>query len=210
MRPLPKRIAWTSRFPLGLLLGLAAALPLAGCDHSQAESNRQEPPPTVVIVSTPVEQSVVDFVDYTGRTEAAETVEIRARVTGFLQSVKFEEGAEVVQDALLYQIDDREYKADLEAAQGEHKSALANQEKTATDFQRMVALKQKGAASAEEYDRADAAKKEADANVESTGAKVDRAQLNVEFSRITGARSREKSAARRSRSGTSSVRTRRC
>jgi RND family efflux transporter MFP subunit len=164
---------------------LLLPLLLAGCGDSHAESNQQKPPPTVVIVSTPVEQSVVDFVDYTGRTEAVETVEIRARVTGFLQSVKFEEGAEVAKDAPLYQIDDREYKADLEAAQGELKSALAHQEKTTTDFQRMTALKQKGAASAEEYDRADAAKKEADAAVESGQAKVDRAQLNVDFSTIS-------------------------
>jgi RND family efflux transporter MFP subunit len=176
MGPLPNLSVW--------IIGIPATLLLAGCGQSQADSSRQKPPPTVVIVSSPVEQSIVDFVEYTGRTEAAETVEIRARVTGFLQSVKFEEGAEVAKDSLLYQIDDREYKADLEAAQGELKSALAHQEKTTTDFQRMAALKQKGAASAEEYDRADAAKKEADANVESGQAKVDRAQLNVDFSTI--------------------------
>jgi len=168
-----------------VLLSLPAVLALAGCDHSQAESNRQKPPPTVVIVSAPVEQSVVDFVDYTGRTEAAETVEIRSRVTGFLQAVKFEDGAEVAKDAPLYQIDDREYKADLESAQGQLKSAQAHQEKTTTDFKRMAALKDKGAASAEEYDRADAAKKEADAAVESGQAQVDRAQLNVDFSTIS-------------------------
>lgn len=166
------------------LLFMTSVLVLPGCDQSHAQSNQQKPPPTVVVVSTPVEQPIVEFVDYTGRTEAAETVEIRARVTGFLQAVKFEDGAEVAKDALLYQIDDREYKADLESAQGQLKSAQAHQEKTTTDFQRMAALKQKGAASAEEYDRADAAKKEADAAVESGQAKVDRAQLNVDFSTI--------------------------
>ena len=166
------------------LLFMTTVLVLPGCDQSHAQSNQQKPPPTVVVVSTPVEQPIVEFVDYTGRTEAAETVEIRARVTGFLQAVKFEDGAEVAKDALLYQIDDREYKADLESAQGQLKSAQAHQEKTTTDFQRMAALKQKGAASAEEYDRADAAKKEADAAVESGQAKVDRAQLNVDFSTI--------------------------
>jgi len=173
---LPKHVAW--------ILSLPALLSLSGCDHSQAET-KQKPPPTVVVVSTPVEQSIVDFVDYTGRTEADETVEIRARVTGFLQAVKFEDGAEVAKDAPLYQIDDREYKADLESAQGQLKSALAHQEKTTTDFKRMAALKEKGAASAEEYDRADAAKKEADAAVESGQAQVDRAQLNVDFSTIS-------------------------
>jgi len=161
------------------------ALLLAGCGHSQADSSQQKLPPTMVIVSTPVEQSVVDYVDFTGRTDSAETVEIRARVTGFLKSVKFEEGIEVAKDSPLYDIDDREYLADLESANAELKSSQARQEKAATDFKRLEALKQKGAASAEEYDRADASKKEADAAVESADAKVIRAKLNVEFSKIT-------------------------
>jgi RND family efflux transporter MFP subunit len=157
---------------------------LAGCEQSHADRAQQKPPPATVVVARPVEQSIVDFVEYTGRTEAAESVEIRSRVTGFLDKVCFKDGDEVEKGAPLYEIDDREYQAALTAAQGELLSAKAHQEKTTTDFNRMEKLKQKGAASAEEYDRADAAKKEADAAVESTDAKRIRAQLDVDFSKI--------------------------
>jgi RND family efflux transporter MFP subunit len=98
--------------------------------------------------------------------------------------VLFEDGVEVDKDTPLYEIDDREYQADLASARAELAGAKAHQEKATTDFKRMEALKQKGAASAEEYDRTDAAKKEADAAVESAEAKRIRAELNVDFSKI--------------------------
>lgn len=176
MEPKPIRAA----FGLFILMLLA----LAGCGHSQADSGQEPPPSAIVIVDQPVEQSVVDYVEYTGRTDAAESVEIRARVTGFLNAVRFAEGTEVEKGAALYEIDDREYQADLSAARAELAGAQAHQEKTTTDFKRVEALKEKKAASAEEFDRADAAKKEADASVESAQAKQIRAQLNVDFSRI--------------------------
>ncbi len=85
--------AWCLLFP--------AMLALVGCDQSQADS-AAKPPPTVVVVSPPVEESIVDSVDYTGRTDSAETVEIRARVTGFLNAVLFKDGAEVQKGQPLY------------------------------------------------------------------------------------------------------------
>src|ERR1700720_2607364 len=94
-----------------------ATIVSSGCEHSEAESSA--PPPTVVVVSPPVEQAVVDYVEYTGRTESAESVEIRARVTGFLNAVLFKDGAEVQKGAPLYEIDDREFQADLEAAKAQ-------------------------------------------------------------------------------------------
>jgi RND family efflux transporter MFP subunit len=173
-------MAIPGRFIASLLMLLA----ISGCGNSHADPGQEEPPAAIVIVGPPVEQAIVDYVEYTGRTDAAESVEIRARVTGFLTAVRFTEGAEVEKGAALYEIDDREYQAELASAQAELASARAQQEKATTDFKRLEALKQKGAASAEEYDRADAAKKEADAAVESADAKQTRAQLDVDFSRI--------------------------
>jgi RND family efflux transporter MFP subunit len=154
-----------------------------GCDHSQVDLTQQVPPATV-IVSPPVEQSVVDYVDYTGRTDSADAVEIRSRVTGFLQGVYFKDGAEVKKNALLYQIDDREFQASLAAALAEIAAARARQNRANADFNRTKTLHEKRVATAEMYDQAQAAKIEADAAVLAAEAKRDRAQLDVEFSKI--------------------------
>jgi RND family efflux transporter MFP subunit len=172
----------TCRCALTLLACLAVAS-LVGCQQSQADSAAQAPP-TVVVVSPPVEEAVVASVDYTGRTDSAETVEIRARVTGFLNAVLFKDGDEVQKGQPLYEIDDREFQADLAAAKAQRDTVLAHQEKVVLDFRRAEALKAKGAITAAQYDQTVADQKEADAQVESAKAKVDRAQLNVDFSKI--------------------------
>jgi len=163
--------AWMMFAPALLLLG--------GCAQSQGEANQQKPAAAIVIVSHPVSETVTEYVNFTGRTDAVESVEIRARVTGFLKKVDFKDGAEVKAGEVLYQIDDREYQADLDSATAEVATAQAQQAKATTDLKRTTALRDKGSVSAEEFDRADAAKKEADASVESAKAKQERARLNV-------------------------------
>ncbi|HLJ10116.1 MAG TPA: efflux RND transporter periplasmic adaptor subunit [Planctomycetaceae bacterium] len=177
-----------------LVVSLAGTLLLPGCSDARSDSASERPPPAIVTAGAPVERSISDYVEYTGRIDAVETVEVRARVTGFLTKVWFVakegnddtagEGAEVKAGEPLYQIDDREYKADLEAAEGELAVALAQLEKATGDLKRAVALKEKGSISAEEYERNDTAKKQAAATVISAKAKRDRAELNVEFSSI--------------------------
>lgn len=163
-----------------LMVGLAS---FPGCESSKAESNAA-PAPTVVIVSPPVEESVVDFVDYTGRTDSTDTVEVRSRVTGFLDKILFTDGSEVEKDQPLYRIDDREFKADLLAANGELAKAKAEQGQTTAEFARVDALRKKDAVTASQFDQAKASKLMADAAVESGTAKVERAQLNITFSKI--------------------------
>ncbi|HEY3962946.1 MAG TPA: efflux RND transporter periplasmic adaptor subunit [Planctomycetaceae bacterium] len=178
----------------GLFISLTALLLIPGCSDLRSESISEKRPPVIVTAGVPVEDSISDYVEYTGRIDAVETVEIRARVTGFLTNVWFSgkqgteensaEGTEVKAGAPLYQIDDREYKADLQAAEGELAIAMAQLEKATGDLKRAVALKDKGSISLEEYERNDTAKKQADANVLAAQAKRDRARLNVEFSSI--------------------------
>src|SRR5258708_20108161 len=105
MRQPAMHSAWTLCVPAIFVLG--------GCGQSQGEANQQKPAAAIVIVSHPVSENVTDYVDFTGRTDAVESVEIRARVTGFLKKVHFKDGAEVKAGELLYQIDDRQYQADL-------------------------------------------------------------------------------------------------
>jgi RND family efflux transporter MFP subunit len=181
----------------GSVVSLSVLLLIPGCDTSHADSAAQKPPAAIVTAGPPVERPVSRYIEFTGRMDAVDSVEIRARVTGFLKEVFFEnqeesegtssgsgEGTEVKAGTPLYEIDDREYKADQEAANSELTTALAQQEKAASDVKRAITLKEKGNISAEEFERTETAKKQADAQVESASAKLKRADLNVEFSHI--------------------------
>ncbi len=97
-----------------LLLGLG--LGLAGC--AKVSSEPPAAAPTPVTVSRPVERDVIDYADFTGRTAAVDSVEVRARVPGYLDKVNFKEGALVKKDDQLFEIDPRQYRADLERALG--------------------------------------------------------------------------------------------
>jgi RND family efflux transporter MFP subunit len=137
-----------------------------------------------VIVSSPVEESVVDFVEYTGRTDSAETVDIRSRVTGFLDKILFKDGSEVEKGAPLYRIDDREFQADLSATKGDLAQVKATQQRNAAEFTRIEGLRKRDAVTASQFDQAQSARLEADAAVESAKAREARAELNVTFSKI--------------------------
>src|SRR5688572_8165249 len=91
--------------PAGSVLVLA--LGLTGCARMPAEL----PPagPVTVTVSQPVERDVTDYADFTGRTAAVDSVEVRARVWGFLDKVNFKEGALVQKGDVLFEIDPRTY-----------------------------------------------------------------------------------------------------
>ena len=87
----------------------------AGCDSKTLEV--APPAPPAIPVSQPVERQVTDYVDFTGRIEAPEAVSVVPRVTGYLMSTPFKEGAEVKKDDVLFQIDPRPYQAQLRSGQ---------------------------------------------------------------------------------------------
>ncbi len=164
-----------------LLLAVAILAVAGGC----GESPKIETEPTVVIVSKPLQQDVQDFADFPGRTDAAMSVILRSRVTGYLMSFDFKVGSEVKKDALLFQIDPREYDAALERAQADVLICQANLKLANADLERAKRLLPKGAVSQEDFDKYTASAAEADASLASAKAKVDQAKLNVEFTRIT-------------------------
>jgi multidrug efflux pump subunit AcrA (membrane-fusion protein) len=104
------------RFPITFRISsapvLALGLGLAGC--ARAPSAAPPAPPTAVSVSYPVERDVTNYADFTGRLEAVYSVEIRARVTGYLDRVYFKDGVEVNEGASLFEIDPRPYKVELD------------------------------------------------------------------------------------------------
>ena len=111
------------RTPIVALVTSVAAL-LAACDSKPASNATAPPPPPPVTVSQPLQKSITEWDEYTGRFTAVETVEIRARVSGFIESIHFQDGQIVKQGDLLFVIDPRPYriaveqaKSDLERAQ---------------------------------------------------------------------------------------------
>src|SRR5208337_1366551 len=97
-----------------VLPGLCLAL--AGCARAPGEAPAAAPLP--ITVSYPVEREVTDYADYTARTAAVDSVELRARVSGYLDKVNFKEGALVKKGDVLFEIDPRTYKATLQLTEG--------------------------------------------------------------------------------------------
>src|SRR4029453_11778878 len=102
----------------GALIGLLLALALAGCSE-RAQSQAAAPPPPPVTVAQPVKRTVTDWDEFTGRFEAIQEVQVRARVGGFVNSVEFKDGAIVRAGDLLYIIDPRPFQAVVLQAQGQ-------------------------------------------------------------------------------------------
>ncbi len=111
----------TSRLPhlAALLLPLAA---LAGCQRAAAPA---PPPPPAVTVSRPIVRDAVVWDEYTGRLEAVDTVDVHARVSGYIQTAPFQEGALVKQGDVLFTLDARPFQAQLDNALGEVTQAQA-------------------------------------------------------------------------------------
>jgi RND family efflux transporter MFP subunit len=137
------------------------------------------------MVSQPVEREITDYNDYTGRTAAVETVEVRARVSGYLVKVNFPEGSMVKKGDLLFQIDPRPFQAALDEAKGQVAQLEARLTRAEADVARNERLLPKGAASQRDLDTAVADRGEARAGIQSARAAVDRAALDLEFTKVT-------------------------
>ena len=171
---------------------------VTGCSRSVAPPSNQEPP--TVEVALPVEREVTDYADFTSRTAAIESVEVRARVDGYLDSVHFEAGSLVKKGDVLFVIDQRPFvreldraKAQLEQAQAEYQHALtqiesaeaaktradADLENTRFRLERAAKLLPKGAMSQEEFDERKSELLKAEADVRNAIAGIASAKAAV-------------------------------
>jgi multidrug efflux system membrane fusion protein len=166
----------------GALL-LPAALGLLGCRHNQAPAPAPAPP--TVPVSRPVERDVTDYVDFTGRTDAINSVGIRPRVTGYLTAAPFKEGSEVKKGDVLFEIDPRPYQAQLDQAQAQVTLNQASLKLAQATQDRLKPLVGTGAASQQEFDEAVANVNEAQARIKASQAAVEVYRLNLEFCKVT-------------------------
>jgi multidrug efflux pump subunit AcrA (membrane-fusion protein) len=133
------------------VLLLALGIGLAGCARVPSQAPAAAPMP--VTVSYPIERDVTDYADFTGRTAAVDSVEVRARVSGYLDTVHFKEGALVKKDDKLFEIDPRPYRAELERARGTVAQIDARVRRLERDYHRAKNLIVRGAVGQEEYDR---------------------------------------------------------
>jgi len=136
-------------------------------------------------VTTPVERRITDFEDFTGRTEPIRIVELKARVTGYLEHVYFKDGQDITEGKPLFSIDRRIYKAEFDKAS----SALTKAQKHFTtaekNFQREEDLRKVGSGSKETYDKAVGDLAEAEADVGTATAALELAETNLAFTRVS-------------------------
>ncbi|MBS0201612.1 MAG: efflux RND transporter periplasmic adaptor subunit [Planctomycetes bacterium] len=169
------------------VLGICIAC-LSGCGSEPSQGGIKPDEASIkVIVATPVEQQVTDYMDYTGRTEAVEFVEIRPRVSGYLTKVEFMGSldSEVKAGDLLFQIDDRPYLNALASAEARLASANAAHKTSSAELERTESLFKKGVVVQSELDRDVGRKAQADADILGAQAGIDQAKLDLEFTRIT-------------------------
>jgi membrane fusion protein, multidrug efflux system len=164
---------------LALLFFLVAA-----CSSQESATTPKGPPPVTVIVTTVTPKTVPIYGEYVARTEARETVEIRARVGGFLEKVLFQEGSQVRAGQLLFVIDQRPYRAAWQEARGSLAQAQASLWKARQDVERLQPLVAEDAAPQVDLDNAKAAVKYSQASIDKANAAIAQAELNLKFSEI--------------------------
>lgn len=160
-----------------------ALLSVLGCEHEPAPLAPTAPP--TVTISQPIEREISDEVGFIGHTEAIKKVEIRARVSGFIDRVAFEDGQLVKQGELLFQIDPRPFDAEVAKDQAALAVAKARAKRAAADLLRAEKLISGKTITQEDYDKTIADEAESAAAVKQVEASLTSAQLNREFSTVT-------------------------
>lgn len=157
-------------------------LAATGCGHTPEGPAAK---PTVVRVVPVEKREVTDYAFFTGRTAAVESVDVRSRVTGYLDSIDFKPGEDVKKNQRLFKIDPRPYQADYDKAQGNVGLAQAQLKLAAADYARSVAISRTpGAISQEDIDKSLASRDEAQAALTAAKANSEGAELNVKFTDV--------------------------
>jgi len=171
-----------STLPPKLLLALCATLALAGCqDHASAAGS---PPPAEVSVAPVLSKPVQEWDEYNGRIRAVDSVEVRARVSGYVQRIAFKEGGEVHKGDLLFVIDQRPYRDALDSANAQLERASATTKLAQTQDQRARTLLKAKATSSEEAETRQAEYVQSQADLHAAEAAVATAKLNLGFAEV--------------------------
>jgi membrane fusion protein, multidrug efflux system len=167
---------------LAMVLGSASLVLLAGCDSSAQQEGG--PPPPEVSVAEVVARDVEHWDEFTGRIEAVESVELRPRVSGYIEHVRFTEGSEVAKGDLLFVIDQRTYQAAHAQVRAELARARSQQALAQSELERARKLAESRAISTEELEQKVAGLDQAKAQFKSAQAAVDAAALDLAFTEV--------------------------
>ena len=168
---------------LPALGGLYAAVLLTGC-HAAAAGAPAAVPPAQVTVAEVTHRPLQDWTEFTGRLEAVQSVDIRPRVSGYVDRVAFEEGARVRKGQLLFRIDPRPFRAEVERQAAARTRATAELDLARDNHARAQRLVEQNAIAREEFDRLSSADTEAVSDVAAASAALDAARLNLEFTEV--------------------------
>ena len=185
-RHLPGYAADASRVrgsPWLLGAGLCALTILPGCDSRAPEEQKGEAPAVGVIEVG--EQKINPYFEFVGKTRAKESVALRARVTGFLESREFEEGGDVETGQVLFKIEPERYQASLAQAEAELAAARASLNRAQVDAARYEELAKDKNISQQRVDEAEAEVLVQEAAVQTAKAAIEQTQLDVDYTQVT-------------------------
>ena len=164
-------------------VSVAALLLVVGCSESP-QKQAAAPPPPAVTVANPVKRVVIDQDEYIGRFVAVDSVEIRGRVSGYLDRIDFTDGQMVKQGALLFTIDKRPFQTTLDQAKANLAQSRANLAFAETDLARGAQLVRQSTITEQTFDQRTQVKRVAEASVQAQEAAVRQASLDLEFTEL--------------------------
>jgi membrane fusion protein, multidrug efflux system len=188
-QPAPRRSSHASWFfGIGLLAVAVAAgfywYQRSGADGAAPPASAAMPPPEVT-VSAPLQREITEWDEYTGQFSAVDFVEMRPRVSGYIESVHFKDGQLVNAGDLLYVIDPRPFEIALASARAQLENATAQRQLAQAQLVRAERLRKNDFVAASTYDERLAELRSADAAVESANAAIRSAELDLQWTRVT-------------------------
>ena len=163
-------------------LAIAGVLALAAC---KKENTYSPPPPQEVGVATPLNQKVTPYLEATGNTVAYNSVDLQARVEGFVQEINYKDGAQVKKGDVLFVIEPAPYEAKLKQAQSQVQATQASLTQATNEYNRQLALTSKGYATASNLDVQKAARDSASAQLLDNQAGVSIAAINLSYCSVS-------------------------
>jgi len=185
-RPPRSRAGWW----LGILVLMVAVVGgvfywQQGTGASTGDTASAAMPPPEVTVANPIYREIVEWDEYTGQFAAVDSVEVRARVSGYIESIHFQDGQTINAGDLLFVIDPRPFQIELESAKAQRDQAIARLDVANRQLERTTKLRKDNIVAATELDERIGEAAEAKAAVAAAVAAVESAELNLEYTRIT-------------------------